>query len=180
MRSERRATRNRVYSLVAGLLVVVLCLLALSTLKGIGQKAIDAKLYVYPDRTLRALAEAQERFRLRDLDEDGQLDYAAALAELERAGQITNALTEGTAHGYRYEVELEVQGFSITANPDLAVVGSDALFYRIDKHHVIRASVGGPTTSEAQVFWHPVYGDLWPAGRPPALGPAPPDGVEQP
>jgi hypothetical protein len=170
MRSERRATRNRVYSLVAGLLVVVLCLLALSTLKGIGLKAIDAGLYVYPDKTLRALAEAQERFRLQDLDGDGQVDYAAALGELEAAGQITQTLAERPVHGYRYAVELEVQGFSITATPDLAVVGSEALFYRIDKNHVVRAAVGGPATQESQVFWHPVYGDLWPPGRPPALG----------
>jgi hypothetical protein len=170
MRSERRATRNRVYSLVAGLLVVVLCLLALSTLKGIGQKAIDAGLYVYPDRTLRALAEAQERFRLNDLDGDGQRDYAAALAELETAGQITRTLCEERVHGYRYVVELEVQGFSITATPDVAAVGSEALFYRIDKNQVVRASVGGPATNESQVFWHPIYGDLWPAGRPAALG----------
>lgn len=169
MRSERRATRNRVYSLVAGLLVVVLCLLALSTLKGIGLKAIDAGLYVYPDKTLRALAEAQERFRLKDLDGDGQTDYAAGLDELEAAGQITRTLAEGQVHGYRYAVALDEQGFAITATPDVAVVGTEALFYWIDRDQVVRASVGGPATREAQVFWHPTYGDMWPAGRPPAL-----------
>lgn len=169
MRSERRAARNRVYSLVGGLLVVILCVVALGSLRALGRHALDTKLYPWPYKTLRALAEAEERFRLNDLDADGQLDYAASLAELEQAGQITRTLSEGVVHGYRYEVRPLPGGYEITATPDAAQVGSGALHYRVDRTQCVRAEVGAPATAEAQIFWHPVYGDQWTGARPRAL-----------
>lgn len=170
MRSERRSTRNRLYSLVGGLLVVVLCAVALGSLKALGRHALDTKLYPWPDKTLRALAEAQERFRIHDLDGDGQLDYAATLGELEAAGQITRTLAEGVVHGYRYEVRLESSAYEITATPDLATVGTGALHYRIDRSHAVRANVGAPATGQSDMYWHPVYGEQWTGARPRPLG----------
>ncbi len=170
MRAERRSTRNRVYSLVGGLLVVIMCVVALSSLATLGRRALDARLYAWPDKTLRALAEAQERFRLQDLDEDGQHDYAGDLHELERAGQITRTLADGVVLGYRYAVQLEAAGYVITATPDVAVVGTAALHYAVDRFHVVRAAEGAPPGPEGEVFWHPVYGDVWPGLRPPPLG----------
>lgn len=177
MRSGRRSTRNRVYSLVGGLLVVILCVVALSSLATLGRRALDARLYAWPDKTLRALAEAQERFKLQDLDEDGQRDYASALSELEEAGQITRTLVDGPVHGYRYEVRLDATGYVITATPDVAVVGTGALHYAIDRFHVVRAAPGAPPGDEGPTFWHPVYGDVWEGERPAPLGqPAPVEG----
>lgn len=179
MRSERRATRNRVYSLVGGLLVVVLCMVALSSLATLGRRVLDAGLYAWPDRTLRALAEAQERFRLQDLDRDGQLAYADSLGQLEAAGQITRTLAEGEVLGYRYELLPAPDGFTITATPNVAVVGSAALHYSVDRFQVVRAAQGGPPGPEGPLFWHPVYGDVWEGERPRPLGrsdaAAPPD-----
>jgi hypothetical protein len=168
MRSERRAARNRVYSLVGGLLVVVLCAVALGSLKALGRHALDTKLYPWPDKTLRALAEAEERFRIHDLDEDGQLDYAASLDELEAAGQITRTLAEGAVHGYRYEVRLGTSAYEITATPEPA--NSGLLHYRIDRSHVVRANLGGPATPASEIYWHPVYGEQWTGARPVPLG----------
>lgn len=180
MRSERRSTRNRVYSLVGGLLIVVVCMVALSSLATVGRRALDARLYAWPDKTLRALGEAQERFKLNDLDEDGQKDYAADLHELERAGQITRTLADGAVHGYRYEVRAADGAYVITATPDVAVVGTGALHYALDRFHVVRAARGAPPGPEAEVFWHPVYGDMWTGERPGPLGqPAPEGGPEQ-
>ncbi|MCO5165887.1 MAG: hypothetical protein M9894_05910 [Planctomycetes bacterium] len=172
MRSERRASRNRVYSLVGGLLIVVLCLAALGSLATLGRRTLDARLYPWPDRTLRALAEAQERYRLGDLDRNGVHDYAASLSDLERAGQITRTLAEGVVHGYRYAVALDGEGYVITATPDEAVVGSGALHYAIDQFHVVRAAAGVAPGPDAEVFWHPVYHDVWPGVRPEPLGEA--------
>lgn len=170
MRSERRSTRNRVYSLVGGLLIVVLCLVALSSLATVGRRALDKSLYAWPDRTLRALGEAQERFKIHDLDADGQKDYASDLHELERAGQITRTLADGSVLGYRYELHTDPDGFVITATPDVAVVGTGALHYAIDRYHVVRAAVGAPPGPDAEVFWHPVYGETWTGARPAPLG----------
>lgn len=170
MRSERRSTRNRVYSLVGGLLIVIFSIVALSSLATVGRRALDARLYAWPDRTLRALAEAQERFKLQDLDGDGVRDYAAELRELEQAGQITRTLAEGAVLGYRYAVQLEADGYVITATPDPAVVGTAALHYRIDRFHVVRAAAGAPAGPDSDVFWHPVYGEVWAGERPAPLG----------
>lgn len=173
MRSERRSTRNRVYSLVGGLLIVILCVVALSSLATVGRRALDARLYSWPDKTLRALAEAQERFKLQDLDEDGQKDYAAGLHELEQAGQITRTLADGAVLGYRYAIELDANGYVITATPDVAVVGTAALHYAIDRFHVVRAAVGARPGPDAETFWHPVYGEVWTGQRPAPLGQRP-------
>ncbi|MCW8139430.1 MAG: hypothetical protein KIT58_11080 [Planctomycetota bacterium] len=170
MRAERRSTRNRVYSLVGGLLIVVGCLVALGSLATLGRRTLDARLYPWPDRTLRALGEAQERFRTQDLDGNGRHDYAATLHDLERAGQITRTLAEGVVHGYRYAVALDGDGYVITATPDVAVVGTGALHYAIDRFHVVRAAVGAPPGPDAEVFWHPVYHDVWTGPRPEPIG----------
>lgn len=173
MRSERRTSRNRVYTLVGALLMLILCFGALKSALNFTRRRIDSRLYAFPDKTLKALAEAMERFRLQDLDEDGQRDYPTSLDELEAAGQITERLARGDARGYRYELRADGAGFTITATPDVAAVGTDALWYSIDRGQVVRAAEGGPPGPDAGVFWHPVYNyETWSGRRPAALPPA--------
>src|SRR5688500_18519452 len=152
MRSERRGTRNRVYMLVSAFLMLAIFVVALGSLSALSRQALSEVHYPYPDRVIVALAAAQERFRLHDLDEDKTLDYAASLAELEESGQITRTLATGTVHGYRYDLKSTGGNFEITATPDVALVGTAALHYRVDRTQVVRAEVGQPATAKSEVF----------------------------
>jgi hypothetical protein len=170
MRAERSGNRKRLFTLLGGAFMGVLGVVALGSLATLGRRTLDEKWYTHPDRTLRGLAEAEERYRLHDLDEDGRQDYAPSLEALEAAGQITHALATEEVRGYRYALRLEGDGFVATATPDVAVVGTDALFYSVDRFQVVRAARGGPPGPDAGVFWHPVYqNSLWQGEVPAAL-----------
>jgi hypothetical protein len=175
MRSERRTSRNRVYTLVGAVFMLLVCFALLRSALNFTQRRLDTRWYAFPDRTLRGLAEAMERFRLNDLDDDGQRDYPTSLDELEAAGQITSRLARGHVRGYRYELHADAADFRITATPDVAAVGTGALHYSIDRMQVVRAAVGAPAGPEADIFWHPqLQYERWGGPRPAAL-PAPPE-----
>ncbi len=145
MRHEKRGTRNRVYTLVGALLVLGLAGLSLSLMLRAGRKKLDSRFYPYPHLVLGALCQAQERFRLRDLDGDGVRDYAASLAELEAVGIITAELAGGVVRGYRYDLGPAPQGgWRIAATPDVAAATSQSLSYWADASQVVRAAVGQP------------------------------------
>lgn len=169
MRNEKRGTRNRVYTLVGALLVMGLAGLSLSLMLRAGRKKVGSHFYPYPHLVLAALCQAQERFRLRDLDEDGARDYAASLAELEAAGIITAELAGGAVHGYRYDLGPTPDGgWRFTATPDVSVVTSQTLSYWADASQVIRAAAGGPAGPDSVVYWHPTYGMQWPGATQPS------------
>jgi hypothetical protein len=154
---DRRKLRQRVYSLVALVLTSLLAVVAMAALLQVGQNRIEEGVYRDPVLTLRAIGEAQNRFRLA-LGETGQpRRYAASLAELEEGGCITRRLASGAVGGYHYRVLERSVGWAAAATP--AAVGS--LHYFIDQSHVVRARRGDPATAESSVFWHPLRGLEW-------------------
>jgi hypothetical protein len=175
VKAERRATRNRVYSLVGGLVILVAAIAALRSMALLGQEKIGQKLYPFPGKVLKKLAEVQARYRQQDLDQDGKKAFAGSLAELEAAGCIMPDLAQGPVKGYRYAiVRADAFSYWLTAEPDgTAPIGTDTLFYAVDETQVVRAEVAAPVTSRSGVFLHPLHGDsLW-SGPRPASEPAP-------
>lgn len=170
MKAERRATRNRVYSLVGGLVILLAAIAALRSMALLGQEKIGQKLYPFPGKVLKKLAEVQARYRQQDLDQDGKKAYATSLAELEAAGCIMPDLAQGPVKGYRYTiVRANDWSFWLTAEPDgTAPIGTDTLFYAVDETQVVRAEVAAPVTSRSRVFLHPLHGtSLWSGPHPP-------------
>lgn len=173
MRHEKRGTRNRVYTLVGAVIVMALAGLSLNLMLRAGRRKLNTAFYPYPHLVLGALCQAQERFRLRDLDEDGKRDYATSLAELEAAGIITNELATSTVRGYRYELGPAPDGgWQVTATPDVAVATSQTLSYWANSSQVVRAAAGGPAGPDSVVYWHPTFGVQWPGATQPSDAPA--------
>jgi hypothetical protein len=157
--SERRSTRNRVYTLVGGSMVVLISVAALTTFRHLAEHRISADLYAHPHLTLVALAEAQERYSRELLAAEGKPRYATSLSELEQAGYITDNLATGKVEGYHY-VMLEVtpQTWAMTASP---IDDPAQLHYYVDHTHVVRAARGGPAGPTSEVFLHPLHGRVW-------------------
>lgn len=161
MREDRRATRNRIYTLVAAGLMVVTSLVAMTSFLVTGREQIDKKLHRYPWKVLRELVRLQERFRRLDLDQDGVHDYATALSELEQAHLLPRVIAEEEVHGYRYAItRASADGWGAAATP--ARVDSSTLFYEIDHTGVVRAAKDGPPGPDAAIYWHPQYERMWP------------------
>ncbi len=145
------------YSLVSMLLTAVLAIVAMAGFLRVGQRRLDERVYKDPVLTLKALAEAENRFRL---GRDEERRFARSLAELEEAGCITRRLASGDVGGYRYEVVAgEARRWAIAATP--AQVTSQALHYYMDHSQLIRARRGGPAGPDDEVFWHPFEGVVW-------------------
>lgn len=169
MREDRRATRNRIYTLVAAGLMVVTALVAMSSFLVAGRTEIDKKIHRYPWKVLGAMVKLQERFRRDDLDGDGVHDYASALSELEEANLLQRTIVEEEVHGYRYAIATATPtGWTATATP--ARVDSSTLYYAIDHTGIVRAAKDGLPGPDAKVYWHPQYERVWPG----------PEGAEQP
>lgn len=157
---ERRQARYRIYSTVAGLLIIVLAVVALSVFLRVGENQLEERVYVSPPKTLQHLAKAMQRFRTQDLDGDGQPNFAPSLAALEEAQCITSRLAAGEVQGYVYAiVRGDLQGYAITATP--LEQHPEALGYYMDQTGIIRAKQGGPATAECEIYYHPVHGQLW-------------------
>lgn len=155
--------RQRVWSLIALLLAVTLMIVGMGGLLQVGSRSIDRSVYSQPYRTLEALAKAQTRFRLRDLDENGKKDFAGSLQALGDAGCITQRLAGGEVGGYRYEViQADAMTWSMRASP--VAVTSQTLFYFIDHSNTVRARVGAPADATCEVFWDPLRGMQWLGG----------------
>lgn len=161
MREDRRAVRNRVYMLVTAGMMLLLCVVALAGFLHVGRKELDAKHYSEPWRVLKELVRVQDKFRLRDVDKDGELDYAASLEELERANMITRAMAEEVVRGYRYRLQGHGQTWEASATP----ASVTSLHYFADQTGVIRAARGQPAGPDSQVYWHPLYERVWPSGN---------------
>ncbi len=115
---SKRDWRKRVYAMVTLGLVCVVGLVAMSSMLVRGHDVMNRKVYKFPLKTLMALTNAQNRFRRKDLDGDGQLDYAGSLTELEEAGTITGTLADGHVGEYRYQVLRASAGdYAIVATP---------------------------------------------------------------
>lgn len=155
----RRSTRQRIYTLVAGALLLALGLGSLRGMLLLGRRKLDEKLYPYPWKVLVALAQVQERYRLHDLDGDGAKAYAPSLEALERAGAISHALAFEAVGGYRYGVvAADAQTWAIRAAP--AAEDPAALHYWVDQTHVVRAARGRAADRGADVFLDPRRADV--------------------
>jgi len=158
---DRRSNRQRMYSITALLLGVVVAIVAMSALLQVGTKRIDEKVYAFPWKTLKALSEAENRYRRHDLDKDGKHYYAKSLDELHAAGCITKKLAVGAIKDYSYAVIYADtdKEYALTATP--SEVTTESLFYFVDQTHVIRANEGAPADARSKIFWHPFRGIQW-------------------
>jgi len=157
---ERRQARYRIYSTVAGLLIILLAVVALSVFLRVGETQLEERVYVSPPKTLQHLAKAQQRFRTQDLDGDGQPNFAPSLAALEEAQCITSRLASGEVQGYGYAVVRgDLEGYVITAAP--LAPHPDSLGFWMNQTGVIRAKQGGPADETCEIYYHPVHGQLW-------------------
>lgn len=161
MREDRRTVRNRLYSLVAAGMLLVVCVVALAGFLHVGRKELDAKHYSEPWRVLKELVRVQDKFRMRDPDGDGVADYAASLEELEDVSMVTRAMAHEEVRGYRYA--MQGQGLTWEARATPASVTS--LHYFADQTGIIRAARGQPAGGESEVYWHPLYERVWPSGN---------------